>query len=371
MRGNDVLGIIFSNMHDEKIAELTNVRTMGSVPFGGRYRLVDFPLSNMANAGVTKVGIITKRNYQSLMDHVGSGKFWNLSRKSDGLFILPPFGNGNEIYHNRVEALNGILPFIVHSREKYVLLSDSNVVCTTDYQELVRQHIKSGANITAAYKSMRIPEKADTALELTIGSDGFVNEFFIDPETDSPVNLALNIFVMNKDFLVEALKDAVSRDKTDFVRNILKYQIAAHEVFAYELPDYVNVISSMSGYFSANMEMLNGEIRSKIFMDKYPVFTKVRDAVPAKYGLSAVVKNSLVADGCVIEGEVCDSILFRGVKVEKGVTIRNSIIMQSTVVGEESQLSYVIIDKNAVIKNGRTLSGCDTHPVFISKRSEV
>lgn len=166
MRNNNVLGLLFSNMHDEALRELTGIRALGSVPFGGRYRLIDFPLSNMVNAGISKVGVITKSNYQSLMDHIGSGKSWDLSRKNEGLYFLPPFGNTDELYNGRVASLSGIMPFLRNSKEEYVVLSDCHVVGNIDYDRLVEEHIASGADVTIAYKKGAPPADMENGAAL-------------------------------------------------------------------------------------------------------------------------------------------------------------------------------------------------------------
>lgn len=371
IRGNNVLGIIFSNAFDETIGELTNGRTMGSVPFGGRYRLIDFTLSSMVNSGITKVGVIAKSNYQSLMDHLGSGKAWDLSKKTDGLYILPPFGRGNAMNRSRIDALTGIMGFMENSREEYVVISDSNIVSALDLQQVVARHIREQADITMVYRHMEAPDKMPDALCLTLDEEERVTEILISPHVEQACNMGINVYVFTKDFLIRALKAAHSRNEESFEKDILQRSVQEHKVIAVASQGYTRVLTSMNEYYKANMELLEEEVWKELFFSQRPVYTKVRDAVPAKYGLGASVSNTLVADGCVIDGTVENSILFRDVVVEKGAVIKNCIIMQGTRVGAGSQLQYVVIDKDVNIQEDRTLMGFSSYPVFIQKASVV
>lgn len=371
IRGNNVLGIIFSNTFDEKIGELTHGRTMGSVPFGGRYRLIDFTLSSMVNSGITKVGVIAKSNYQSLMDHLGSGKAWDLSKKSDGLYILPPFGKGNAMYTSRIDALTGILSFIQNSKEEYVVISDSNIVSALDLKKVVARHIREDADITVVYQNMEVPEQMTDALCLTIDKEDRVREILVSPSIEHACDMGINVYVFKKDFLIKALETARCRNYESFEKDILQRSVHDSVIIAARADGYTRVITSMNEFYASNMDLLREDVWTQLFFSKRPVYTKVRDAVPAKYGLGATVRNTLVADGCVIEGKVENSILFRDVVVEKGAVVENCIIMQGTRVGANSSLSYVVIDKDATIKEDRTLMGFSSYPVFIGKASVV
>lgn len=371
MRGNNVLGIVFSNMHDEYLKELTAVRTLGSIPFGGRYRLIDFALSNMVNSGITKVGVITKSNYQSLMDHLGSGKAWNLSRKRQGLYILPPFGQGNDIYNDRIQALEGIMPFLNHSNEEYVLLSDCDLVLNFDIDAMMEAHMASGADITIAYKYGIKPERRNDVIVMDLDETDRVTNIEIDPQRTQACCFGLNIYLMRRDFLKMAISSARSKSATSFVRDVVQSRVLKNRIYGYSVKEHASIIDSVASYFSANMDLLKPEVRAELFERSRPIYTKVRDDMPTRYGLGSSVKNSLIADGCVIEGEVENSILFRGVHVGKGCKVKNCIIGQNSVLGVNSQLAYVITDKDVVLKGGRTLMGFETYPVFIGKEAVV
>lgn len=371
MRGNNVVGIVLSNMHDDQIHELTTVRSTASVPFGGRYRFIDFTLSNMVNSGITKVGVVVKENYQSLMDHVGSGKAWDLSRKRNGLFILPPFGSGNALYKSRIEALKGVMSFIKHCREEYVLLTDSDVIANINYTDIINSHIANNSDITVVYKRDKIPAKRQNNLVISIDSNSNIIGADVDPMISDACNFGLNVYVFTKDVLIRLIEAATAQSKYDFERDIIQANLQACKCKAYQLEGYSGIISSLDSYFNVSMDLLKPKVRASLFPLGRPIHTKVHDNMPAIYGLNSKVSNSLIADGCIIDGEVENSIIFRGVKVGKGCKIKNSILIQNTYVGENCQLNYVIADKNVTIKAERTLMGYETYPVFISKGSVV
>lgn len=371
MRGNNVLGIIFSNMKDQSIRELTELRTMGSVPFGGRYRLIDFPLSNLANSDISHVGVITKSNYRSLMDHVGSGKSWDLSRKNAGLVFLPPYGSGNAVYQNRIGALSGIQEFLETSQEEYIFLSDCDVVVNLDIQKVVESHITRGADITIVFHHGPLPQEAKGNTVLRPDGDGRVHEILLHCKREGAHCYDLGMYVMRRDFLLQLIADAQSRNLKDFEADLLQDGVSRFRIFGYEHSGFTGVIHSMSAYYQLNMKLLDPVVRQELFSDEHPIYTKVRDNMPARYGLDAIARNSLVADGCVIEGEVENCILFRGVHIGKGARVRNSIVMQSSVIGPNADLDYLIVDKNVEICADRRLMGFESYPVFISKGSRV
>lgn len=372
MRGNNVLGIIFSNMHEELIRELTDNRTMGSVPFGGRYRLIDFTLSNMVNSGINKVGVITKMNYQSLMDHLGSGKAWDLSRRRDGLFILPPFGHSSERFSNRIKTLAAISNFLSNSKEEYVLLSDCDVVCNIDYQDVVREHVKNDSDITIIYKRGVIPEKINDSIVLSLNQEtSKVDEIYVDLQTNKSCNFSLNMFLLKRKLLIKLLAECISKNEVSFKRDLIQQNVHRYNIFGYEFKGFSKVITSMNSYFEANMSLMSKSARHQLFCSNRPIYTKVRDDMPGKYGTEAIVKNSTIANGCVIEGEVENSVLFRGVHIGKGTKISNCVLMQDTIIGENCNLNHVISDKDVVIKDSRTLMGFKSYPVYISKASTV
>lgn len=371
MNANNVLGIIFSNMHDEKIRELTETRTMGSVPFGGRYRLIDFALSNMVNSGINKVGVITKSNYQSLMDHLGSGKAWDLSRKREGLFILPPFSNGNAENNSRIESLASIMRFLSHSNEEYVFLTDSDYVCNIDCKKILASHIESGADITVAYRYGHIPEKYAAPVAFEVDPDGMVRDALIQPNEDGACNYGLPMMIIGRELLMKLVSDCVSRNLYHFERDFIQRNIPNYRFNGYEFKGFIRSICSMNDYFESNMALMQPKVRSELFTSDRPIYTKVRDDMPTRYGLGSEVANSLIADGCIIEGTVENCVLFRGVHIGKNSKVSNCVIMQDSKVGQDCKLDYVIMDKDIIIKDERSLMGFQSYPVFINKGSVV
>jgi len=369
----NVLGLVFANMHDTTLGDMTKNRTMGSVMFGGRYRLIDFPLSNMVNSGISEVGVITKSNYQSLLDHLGSAREWDLARKKGGLYILPPFGNvESTLYRGRIEALYGAMSFIKHSRAKYVILSDCDVVTNIDYKPIVAAHIESGADITAvAHTGVYSSDDIKTSTVFNVDADKNVTSVLINPDISGTCTTSLNVFVMSMDFLIETVNDAMARGNVSFERNILQEKCRELKIKIYEYDNYFSKLNSPESYFKSNMALLEPENARKLFVPKRSIYTKVSDNAPVKYDLDSKVSNSLIADGCIIEGEVENSVLFRGVKVGKGAKVKNCILMQGTVVGDNAELNYLITDKNVSICENHILTSSPQYPMYVEKGASV
>lgn len=372
----NAIGLIFSNIHDYVVPELTRRRAIASIPFGGRYRMIDFELSNMVNSDITKVGVITNYNYQSLMDHIGTGKDWDLARRSGGIKLLPPFvsaydsAKGEALHTARLELIKGAVDFIEHSKEEYVVMTDCDRIVTIDYQKILDRHIESRADITIVTQRKKI------------SGDGIGKEILIDADMlgriedisghtaadDGYHNVSMNIFVMKRVYLINVIRDALAHGYKSFYHDIIAKNMMHSEFYIYNYEGYSATINSLASFFEANMDLLKPEVREQLFeMPYHPVFTKVRSSAPTKYLAGAMVSNSLIADGCIIEGTVENSIIFRGVNVARGTVIKNSIVMQDAIIGKDVTLNCVIADKNTVIRDSRKLSGHETHPFFIDK----
>lgn len=367
------LGIIFSDMHDENVRELTENRTTASIPFGGRYRLIDFPLSNMVNSGITRVGVVTKNNYQSLLDHLKSGKEWDLSHKRDGLYLLPPFGRAHSgMYKSRLEALRGILDFIRRSPNETVVLADCDVIANEDLREPLRYHLEKHADITLVYQKR--PAKSGftkTVSALTMNRDGRVTEVRIDPEDDGERNAGLNIWIIGKSLLERIITTAASSGLSSWERDVIQQGIGRYRIFGWEFKGYSGQIGSVLDYYRISMEILNLDVRSELFFRYGHIFTKVHDEVPARYGENAKVADSMVADGSSVDGTVEHSVIFRDVKIGKGSRISNSIIMQGAHIGENVTLNCAIVDRDTYFNDNRTMMGYETCPIYIGKASIV
>lgn len=374
MNANKVLGMIFANIHEEALDSLTAMRTMGSVPFCSRYRLIDFPLSNMVNSGMTKIGVITNANFQSLMDHVGTGKPWDLSRKNDGLFILPPFNVGSAaIWGNRIDAIYGNKGFLEESNQTYVVMSDCNNVLSIDYQALFDFHEAKGADITIVGVKAPMPDGIGSILCFdSVDKDGKITEMSLDRNDGRDIYHSVNIILMKKYLLESLITTAHSKNEISFQRNIIMANAKNLKIYAYDATDsFVGTLSSIQAYYDVSMGLLEKKNRQKLFGSNQEIYTKERDDMPSIYGTESRLTNSIAADGCIIEGTVENSIIFKGVKIGKGAVIRNSILMQDTVIGDNSKLNCVIADKDVNIKSGVELSGAPTFPVSLSKGTRI
>ncbi|MEG0912271.1 MAG: glucose-1-phosphate adenylyltransferase subunit GlgD [Oscillospiraceae bacterium] len=372
MLTNKALGIIFANMHDDMVGEMTEIRSMASLPFGGRYRLIDFYLSSLVNAGVTKVGVIAKHNYQSLLDHLGSGRSWDLARKRSGLSIFPPNSLSQEgTYHGRVQALHNVIRYIKYSSEKYVVLMDCDNVCNIDFTDVLNRHAESGADVTIVSRGVVSGEDMERNSVLLHSDDtGRVREMLFD-RYEGGCTISMDIFVISRDKLVELVETAISRMQTMFERDVLLKGIDTLNIREYKFGGFVRRVYSTKSYYEANMALLEPKNMDALFTPERPVYTKVRDEAPVRYGIDAKVTNSLIADGCVILGEVENCMIFRGVTVGKHTKVKNSIIMQDTIISERSELSFVITDKDVVINPDRSLMGHENYPLYIKKFSNI
>ncbi len=374
------VGLIFTNIHDNSIPELTRVRTIASVPFGGRYKLIDFALSGMVNSGITKVGVITHNNYQSLLDHLGTGKDWDLARRSGGIKILPPYitsfenVQSNKYYTSRLEALMGASNFIKRCNEDYIVMSDCDIICNVDLQKVINAHAETGADITFVTKTYDLSGQTTADKILTIESDenNKITDFIETKTFDGETQVYTNIMVMKRTYLMSIIENSLSHGYNSFVRDIMMKQLGRADFRVYKFDGWFDHITSLESYFECSMRLLEERARNGLFgIKNYPILTKVRNSAPTRYCEGSRVVNSVVADGCIIEGQVENSILFRGVHVGKGAVIKNSVLMQDTYVCEGASLNCVITDKNVIIKDGRNLSGHCSMPFYIGKGIKV
>ena len=375
---NEALGVIFPNSYDGLVPELVKERLMASIPFASRYRLVDFVISGMARAGIDNISLIARENYLSLMDHLGSGREWDLARKNGGLNVIPPYAQkAIKVYNGRVEALESIKSFLVSQKEKYVVMSDSNVVANLNYGEIIAAHKASGADVTVVYRKQEIPENfkkplgTNHDLYYTLDVEGNrVTQLFVNSKREGEVNFSMNVYVIDRELLIRLIDEAYVLGFTCFERDVLAPQIDMLDIQGYCYDGYVAFIHDMKSYFDENMRLLEADNLDALF-GPGPVWTKIRDDNPTRYIKGAKVSNVMAADGRVIEGEVENSVLFRGVKVAKGAKVKNCVLMQDTVVGEGANLEYVITDKDVTITSGKSLVGTDSFQVFVAKKQTV
>lgn len=368
MRTNKVAGIVFANSHDKLLKRLTTHRSMASVPFGARYRLIDFTLSNLVNAGVTNIGIVTKENYKSLMDHLGSGAHWDLDRRNGGLRFIPPYMSTHvKRYSGTIDALHGARDFIDRCNANYIVLCAGDVLANIDIASVVKAHYDKGADVTTVYHTGKIPHNRDDAMILSTDSDGRITSINFDAEPNSIQTYGVGVTVIGRELLAKLVDDAYDNDLPSLNRNILAPKVKSLKIYGYEHEGFASLMNGTSSYYDANMALLNSDVRRDLFNKERPIYTKTRDDMPTRYGTKANVHNSFIADGCVINGTVKNSILFRGVTVEKGAVVENCILMQETSVGQNATLSNVISDKNSVISESMILKGSNKKRIFINK----
>lgn len=369
----NVLGLIFASINDSAVIDLTKLRTMGSIPYGGRYRMVDFPLSNMVNSGISEVGVITKSNYGSLLDHLGSGREWDLARKKGGLHLLPPFSQvGGGTYQSRLEALSNIWSFVEHTKAQYVVLANSDLVTTIDFTDALAQHQSSGADITVIYaKGLYNRDKSTNGCILQIDEENTIKEVLTNPMLSGECNISLDMFIMTTDFLKQVVLEAISKNQKSLIRDLLQARKDDFVFKAYEHKGRFFKIDSLEAYYKANLALLDTDTRNNVFNSEAPIYTKVGDNAPVKYGLESNVKNSLVADGCMIEGTVENCVLFRGVKIAKGAVVRNCVLMQGTEIGEGCNIDAIVADKNVTISENRVLTGSPEYPLYLGKKATI
>lgn len=372
---NSTMGIIITGGRNEKLKELSKKRSVTAIPIAGKYRAIDFVLSNMVNSGITKVGVVTQFSSRSLMDHLGSGKEWDLDRRNGGLHIFPPYLEGDSIgmYRGSAEGMYNNLSFLKRSSEEYVIIAMGNGIYNMRYDDLLEYHISKDADITILYRDM-VDYKTEELRNLGIigiDSEGRITDLLEKPMTPKTTKASMGVYIIKRTLLIELLEESAAHGNYDFVKDILIKNIPEKKIFGFEYKGYWRSLSSIPLYYQCNMELLNPEISDELFGVGGKIFTKVKDETPAKYNDEAEVTNSVVADGCIIEGTVINSVLFRGVVVNKGCVIKDSIIMQDSVVEENVMLENIILDKEVVITKDRELKAEKSYPMIVGKGSTI
>ena len=364
-------GLIFAHGKHTGLRELTELRSPASVPFGGRYRMIDFVLSSMVNAGVSDVGVILHGNYQSLLDHLGSGKDWDLSRKHGGLRLLPPFEQtrGLDGARGKVEALAGVRSYLADIRQSHVVLADSDLIINIPIQDVYQAHLASGADITAVCTSS-VDSEGDVTF-FRLDKSGRVKDTLFPLRDRTGCHRSLEIYILSKELLLELVDECMSHDQVSFRGAVLQAKADSLKIQSYVWDGYAAQIRSLNEYYRRSLELLDPSIRRELFPAARPVHTKERNDASTYVDPAGTCCNCLVADGCTIEGTVENSIVFHGVSVAKGAEVKNCILMQDVTVSRDAVLHHVIADKAVEIMDARTLMGHDHYPMVIAKGSKV
>jgi len=361
--------VLFADSYTTQPNPISANRTLASIPFGGRYRLIDFVLSSLVNAKISNIGIVTKNNYASLVDHLGGGKDWDLSRKNGGLMILTPFARTNDQsgrIENRISALVSIYEFLSHAPSEEIIICSCNYVTNIDFDSFLEFHRAKNADISIIYKKSA---SQNPHISVSANADGKITSAKYNSEVSGENNILLGFYIFNKNVLLNLIHHASIDSSDNLERDFILRNIDELNIYGYHHKGYLSQIYSVIDYYKASMDILDEKIRRELFYGETRILTKAKDSAPTLYKPGNHVENSLVADGCIIEGEVINSIIFRGVKVGKGTKIVNSIIMQYTSIDEDASLNCVISDKNVTIGQGRVLSGHETYPLVIMKGS--
>ena len=369
---NGLHGIIFSYESRNDLKELVDFRSAASVPFGGRYRMVDFALSNLVNAGVTDVGVVLHGRYQSMLDHLGSGKVWDLSRKRGGLRILPPFNYQKEWgvmpFRGKIEALAGVRSYLEEIRQDYVVLMEGDLVVNLPLAEIQAEHVKSGADITVVCGNDSFATADGSYFE--VDQDGRVTEVLYNMNTPRGYR-GLEVYILSTKLLKEIVDECYAKDQYSWRRDVLRAKKDTLKLNSYIWGGFAAQVRSVQEYYDRSMQLLDPKIRKELFTPARPILAKGADKSSTYVGPDGRCVNSMVAEGCRIEGVVENSILFPGVVVEKGAVVRNCVLFKESAVGKNAQLSYIIADKNVVVQENRTLMGHATYPIVVAKGSVV
>ena len=362
-------GLIFSGMYNDGLDNLTRNRTVASLPFGGRYRQIDFVLSNMVNSGIHRIGVITKYNYQSLIDHLGSCQDWDLNRKRGGLTILPPFASSSTGgYRGKIEELRAALPFLSKHEDDLVVLSDTDTICNINIKKVLAYHAESGKDITIVTSA--VSDDESNASELVLDEEnGEVSALYLNYAANKGQYSSIGMYVISRELLMEKVTDLAAKGYYHLERDFIQQGFNKEEltVGMYVHDGLIMKNRSILEYYNNSLAMKEESVRQEIFRPSKPIYTTVRDEVPTYYGEESDVTDCLIADGCRIYGKVDNSVLFRKVKIEKGAVVKNSVIMAGCVIKAGAVVENAIIDKEATVSSLRHIVGAPTSPMIVQK----
>lgn len=360
------LGVINLDENEDRIRDLTRTRPLASVPFSGRYRVIDFILSNMTNSGIENIGIFTKNKSRSLMDHLSNGRPWDLHRKRDGLRVFN-FGDEDPV-HDDIHNFAENLEYFKYSKQEYILLAPSYMICNIDFIAAAEFHERNNNDITIIYKKVNTADKSFIDCDvLNINEEGQVISVGENIGSTKEANICMEMFLMRKDLFVELVYEGIKTGKSRKIKKIIYRDIDKFKVMAYEFHGYLSCINSLESYYKSNMDLLNTRVSNELFYDKSPIYTKSKDESATKYTKDSVVTNSIIANGCYIEGHVENCIISRRVHVNKGAYLKDCILLQNCIIGPNAKLINVISEKGAYIPKGEELRGGRNFPLVIEK----
>lgn len=363
------LGIILAGGSSDRLGLLTSQRALAAVPVGGCYRSLDFTLSNMSNSGINKVAVITQYNSRSLHDHLSSAKWWDLGRKQGGLFVFTPYLSANNSlwYQGTADSMYQNISFLRRSNEPYVVIGSGDCIYKMDYNELISAHEREKSDITVVYRHQ--PGDVSDYGVLSLDENGRLLDFEekpLDPQSDK---ISLGLYVLHRTLLIKLLETIAAEGRYDFVKDIIIRYRRKLNVMGYRYDGYWRAINSVKAYYDINMDFLDCDIRN-MFTMQYPyIESKPKDEPPAKFNQGAAVSNSITGSGCIINGSIRDSVLFRKVFTGENSHIGDSVIMESSFIGNNCVVEHAIIDKEVVLSDGNRIIGTPEEPIIIPKNS--
>ncbi|KKC46133.1 MULTISPECIES: glucose-1-phosphate adenylyltransferase subunit GlgD [Paenibacillus] len=368
---NKAMGVVNLIHETDELEGLTSYRCPATVPFGARYRLIDFTLSSMVNSGIHKVAVFAHTKYRSLMDHLGSGRPWDLHTRQSGLFILPPASDSiQELSRGDLFHFYQHRDYFQRCKLEYVVVTRSQMVCNIDLDAVLDYHEQMNADVTVVCKQQADMLGGKTR-KVELASDGRVvqmQDHF--GNMDSSLH-SMEIYVMKKDLLMDLVQTSLAQGQDHLVRHAILSRLDSLRIYGYLYEGFLGVVNTVESYYRTSMELLRPEVWRELFFQPGSVYTKTKDEPPTRYLEGAMTGNSLIANGCRIEGTVINSVLFRGVHVGKGAVIRNSIVMQNGTIGAGTRLDRVILDKESSVEADRDIRGAESMPFVSGKRKTI
>ncbi|MCJ7688817.1 MAG: glucose-1-phosphate adenylyltransferase subunit GlgD, partial [Clostridiaceae bacterium] len=361
---NNYIGILMLNEQEDNIKSLTKARPIASIPIGGRYRVIDFVLSNMVNSGIYNIGIFTNSKSRSLVDHLGSGKSWDLDRKKNGLFLFN-FTSDKSRFRD-IDVLNDNMEYIYRTKQDYVIIASSNMICNIDYNEAAKYHEESGSDITLLYKKTNNGKKHHlNSSTLYINEENKVLSIGKNKGAEDKLNISMEMFIMKKTTLINIINKCIHTGYHNSIKDAIYESVKNSYVNAYEFKGYLKCVNSIKNYYRISMDMLNAKVTKELFFSNGLIYTKSKDGAPTKYFTGSNVNNSLISNGCVLKGSIENSVISRSVTVQGDVEIKNCIIFQNCVIKKGCKLTNVIVDKNTILSENTVLKGAEEFPVVI------
>ncbi len=366
------IGVILAGGNSKMMRELSNKRAIAAMPIAGSYRTIDFALSNMSNSHIGKVAVITQYNARSLNEHLSSSKWWDFGRKQGGLFVFnPTITTENSVwYRGTADALYQNLDFLRNSHEPYVVITSGDGVYKLDYNKVLEYHIEKKSDITVVIKELDSTEEATRFGVAKLAEDNRVIDFEEKPVVTDSTTVSTGIYVIRRRLLIELLQKAYEEDRYDFVKDILIRYKSVKRIYGYKLDTYWSSISTAESYYKTNMDFLKRDVRDFFFKQYSEIYSKVDDLAPAKYNPGSNVKNSLIASGCIINGRVEDSVIFKKVYIGNNCTIKNCIVLNDVHIGDNTYLENCIIESRDTIRPNTTYIGENGEIKIVVEKNE-